>query len=335
MHENLHEHHKIIADKGQKTIRLDAFLAIRLENISRTQIEKAAKKKYIFVNNKPEKSSYKVKPNDIIIVKMPQPKHELKIIPEKIPLKIIYEDKYIIVINKDPGIVVHPAYGHYSGTLINALAYHVKDSELFKKNDIRPGLVHRIDKDTSGLLVIAKTETAKNKLAKQFFNHSTKRKYYAIAWGNFIEKKYTITGNIGRNPKNRKIMTVLPDPQKGKHAITHFKVIEQFNYVSLIKCSLETGRTHQIRVHLKHIGHPLFNDKEYGGDQILKGTTFSKYKQFIQNCFKIMPRQALHAKTLGFIHPNTNKEMIFKSELPNDFDQVLQKWRKYTANREI
>jgi len=335
MSEELFEHHRIIADKGQKPIRLDTFVAIRLENISRTQVERAAKAGLIFVNDVPEKGSYKVKPEDVIVVKMPQPKREIKIIAQELPLNVVYEDDDLILINKQPGMVVHPSYGHYSGTLVNALAHHVTDSELFEEDDTRPGLVHRIDKDTSGLLVIAKTETAKNHLANQFFEHTTKRRYYALVWGDFEEDEGTITGHIGRHPKNRKIMHVFPNGEYGKHAVTHYKVLERFTYVTLVECRLETGRTHQIRAHMKYIGHPLFNDAEYSGDQILKGTTFTKYKQFVQNCFEIMPRQALHAKSLGFVHPTTGEEMYFDSELPDDFAKVLEKWHVYIANREL
>lgn len=333
MSEELFEHHRLFVDSGQKTMRLDAFVSMRLENISRTQVERATKAGLVFVNDKPEKGSYKIQPNDVIVIKMPQPKREIKIIAEEIPLNVVYEDDDLIVINKQPGMVVHPAYGHYSGTLVNALANHITDSELFEEGDTRPGLVHRIDKNTSGLLVIAKTEISKLKLAKQFFDHTTKRRYHALVWGNFDEDEGTITGHIGRHPKNRKVMHVFPEGEYGKEAITHYKVLRRFSYVTLVECRLETGRTHQIRVHMKHIGHPLFNDAEYGGDQILKGTTFTKYKQFINNCFKILPRQALHAKSLGFVHPTTEKDMFFESEIPADMAEVLEKWETYTENR--
>ena len=335
MSEELFEHHKIIVDAGQTPMRIDTYVAQRLENISRTLVEKAAKAGYLLVNGKPVKQNYKVNPSDTIQIMMPEPKKELKIIAEDIPINIVYEDNDLIVVNKQAGMVVHPAYGHYSGTLVNALASHLKDSELFKENDIRPGLVHRIDKDTSGLLVVAKTEFAKNKLAEQFAAHTTKRKYIAIVWGDFDDDKGTIIGHIDRNPKNRKVMYVFADGSKGKEAITHYKVIERFTYVSVVECRLETGRTHQIRVHMKYIGHPLFNDADYGGNKILKGTTFSKYKQFVLNCFNILPRQALHAKSLGFIHPRTGKEMYFESELPDDMAKTIEKWRNYIANREI
>ncbi len=335
MSEELFEHHKIVVDSGQSPMRIDTYVSQRLENISRTQVEKAAKAGYLLVNGKSVKQNYKINPNDIIQIMMPEPKKEIKIIAEEIPLDIVYEDDDLIVVNKTPGMVVHPAYGHYSGTLVNALAGHLTDSELFKEGDIRPGLVHRIDKDTSGLLVVAKTEFAKNKLAEQFAAHTTKRRYIALVWGDFDDDEGTITGNIDRNPKNRKIMHVFADGSKGKEAITHYKVLERFTYVSVVECRLETGRTHQIRIHMKFIGHPLFNDADYGGNRILKGTTFSKYKQFVLNCFNILPRQALHAKSLGFVHPRTGEEMYFETDLPDDMAQVIEKWRNYVANREM
>ena len=335
MQEELFDHHKIIVDKGQASVRVDAFLASRLENVSRTKIEKAAKANYLFANDKPIKANYKIRPDDVIIIKFNKPKTDFTIIPQDLPLNIVYEDEELIVVNKEAGMVVHPAYGHNDGTLVNALAYKLTDSELFQKDDVRPGLVHRIDKDTSGLLVIAKTEFTKNKLAEQFYNHTTKRKYLALVWGDFDELEGTIEGHIGRHPKNRKVMYVFEDGSFGKEAITHYKIIERFTYVTLVECQLETGRTHQIRTHMRFIGHPLFNDETYGGNKILKGTTFTKYKQYIQNCFKIIPRQALHARLLGFIHPKTKKEMIFESELPEDMAQVIEKWRKYTSNRNL
>ncbi len=334
--QELYEHYKFIVEAGQSPERIDLYLTRKLEGKSRTQIQNAAKAQLIFVNDKPVKPNYKVKPFDEISVMMPEPKKELEIVAENIPLDIVYEDEDLIVINKPPGMVVHPAYGHYSGTLINALAYHLKNAPLFKdKKDLRPGLVHRIDKDTSGLLVIAKNEQAKQSLAKQFAEHTTKRKYIAMVWGDLKDDQGTITGNVGRHPKEWKLMYVYADGKKGKHAVTHYKVLKRFSYVTLVECELETGRTHQIRVHFKHIKHPLFNDAEYGGDKILWGTTSSKYKQFVKNCFKIMPRQALHAKTLGFIHPKTGKEMLFDSELPDDFKNLIKAWEKYTANRKI
>ena len=330
----LYEHHHIVADKGQKPIRIDKFLVDRIENASRNKIQLAANAGNILVNDKAIKPNYKIKPNDVVSIVMAYPPRDIEIVPQDIPLNIIFEDDDIIIVNKEPGMVVHPSFGHYSETLINALAFHLKDTPLFKDStDVRPGLVHRIDKNTSGILVIAKTEIAKQKLARQFFNHTIERKYVALVWGSFDEKEGTITGNIGRSLKNRKIMTVFPDEEFGKHAVTHYKVIEELGYVSLIECQLETGRTHQIRAHMRYIGHPVFNDATYGGDQILKGTTFTKYKQFVQNCFKLLPRHALHAKSLGFIHPTTNKFVFFDSDLPDDMAQTIDKWRNYISNR--
>lgn len=330
----LYEHYHIVADKGQKSIRIDKFLVDRIENASRNKIQLAANAGNILVNDKSVKSNYKIKPNDVVSIVMAYPPRDIEIVPQNIPINIIFEDDDIIIVNKEAGMVVHPSFGHFTETLINALAYHLKDSPLFKDStDVRPGLVHRIDKNTSGILVIAKTEIAKQKLAKQFFDHTIERKYVALVWGSFDEKQGTITGNIGRSLKNRKIMTVFPDEEFGKHAVTHYKVIEELGYVSLIECQLETGRTHQIRAHMKYIGHPVFNDETYGGDQILKGTTFTKYKQFVQNCFKLLPRHALHAKSLGFIHPTTNKFVFFDSDLPVDMAQTIDKWRNYIANR--
>ncbi len=332
LHE-LFEHHRIVADKGQEPLRIDKFLLNRIENASRTKIQAAAGAGNIRVNDKEVKASYKVKPNDVIQVMMEYPPRELVIVAENIPLDIMYEDEELLIVNKKPGMVVHPSFGHSNGTLVNALAYHLKDNPLFKDSDPRPGLVHRIDKNTSGILVIAKTEDAKMKLAKQFFDRITDRKYIALVWGDLDEASGTVTGNLGRSPKNRKVMTVFPEGDAGKHAVTHYKTIEKFGYISLIECKLETGRTHQIRAHMQYIKHPLFNDAEYGGDRILKGTRFSKYQQFIHNCFNILPRQALHAKSLGFYHPKTNEWMTFDSELPDDIMQVIEKWRVYTGSR--
>lgn len=329
----MYEHHRIEADKGQLPLRIDKFLMTRLPNASRTKIQEATDANCILVNDKAVKSNYKVKPYDIISVRMSYPKRDIEIIPENIPLDIVYEDEQLMVINKQAGMVVHPAFGHFSGTLVNALVWHLRDNPLFTANDIRPGLVHRIDKDTSGLLVIAKTEQAKAHLALQFFNKTSDRKYVALCWGNLKEDTGTITGHIGRHPVNRKMMSVYPDGSRGKHAITHYKVMERLGYVNLVECILETGRTHQIRAHFKYIGHPLFNDAEYGGNEILKGTTFSKYKQFVNNCFQICPRQALHAKTLGFTHPATGKRLSFDSPLPEDMEQLIEKWRNYTCER--
>lgn len=330
----LFEHYRIEADPGQKPIRIDKFLVNRIENASRSKIQSAADANNILVNQKPVKSNYKVKPNDVISIVMAYPPREIELIPEDIPLNIVYEDDDLVIVNKEPGMVVHPSYGHYSGTLVNAMMHHLKDLPLFNTGDKRPGLVHRIDKNTSGLLVLAKTEQALNKLAKQFFDKTTERRYYALVWGSFEEKQGTIIGHIGRNVRNRKIMQVFPDGSQGKHAVTHYKVLEELGYITLVECKLETGRTHQIRVHFQHIGHPLFNDFEYGGDQILKGTTFTKYKQFVQNCFNILPRQALHAKTLGFTHPSSGEYMRFDSEIPDDMSQVIEKWKRYLSGRE-
>ncbi len=328
-------HYQFTADQGQAILRIDKFLSNRIVNASRSRIQAAVDAGCILVNKIPVKASYKVKPGDDVAFVLDYPRRELKIIPEDIPLDIVYEDDSLVVINKRPGMVVHPGHGNYSGTLINALAYHFKDLPLFNTEDPRPGLVHRIDKNTSGLLVVAKTELAKTKLAMQFFHKTTQRKYIALVWGNLKEDEGTITGNIARSLKNRQVFTVFEDETHGKHAVTHYRVIEKLGYVNVVECVLETGRTHQIRVHMKYIGHPLFNDANYGGDKILKGTTFAKYKQFVQNCFDICPRQALHAKTLGFIHPVTGKEMLFDSELPEDMTQLIQKWRDYVANRDL
>lgn len=332
--QELFEHFRIEVDPGQKPLRIDKFLSNRIENASRSKIQSAADAENILVNDKAVKSNYKVKPNDVISIVMAYPPREIELIPEDIPLNIVYEDDEVVIVNKEPGMVVHPSYGHYTGTLVNAMMHHLKDLPLFNTGDMRPGLVHRIDKNTSGLLVLAKTETALNKLAKQFFDKTTERRYIALVWGTFEEKEGTITGHIGRNIKNRKVMQVFPDGSQGKHAVTHYKVLEELGYISMVECKLETGRTHQIRVHFQHIGHPLFNDFEYGGDQILKGTTFTKYKQFVQNCFSILPRQALHAKTLGFKHPKTGEFMRFNSELPEDMVTVIDKWKRYLAGRE-
>ncbi|WP_439184112.1 RluA family pseudouridine synthase [Carboxylicivirga taeanensis] len=330
----LYEHYRFIADAGQKPLRIDKFLVNRIENASRNKIQDAAAAGNIRVDDKPVKSNYKIKANDVITIVMSFPRRELKIIAQDIPLDIAHEDDDLIIINKQPGMVVHPGHGNYTGTLVNALAWHLKDLPLFHSEDPRPGLVHRIDKDTSGLLVVAKTEEAKNFLARQFFDKSSTRTYVALVWGQPAEDEGTIVGNIGRSLQDRKQMAVFPDGDRGKHAVTHYKVLERLGYVSLVECRLETGRTHQIRAHMKYIGHPLFNDERYGGDQILKGTTFTKYKQFVQNCFKILPRQALHAKTLGFIHPSTKEYIDFNSEIPEDMMQAIEKWRGYIAGRE-
>jgi len=332
--EELFEHHHVIVDKGQEQLRVDKFLMNRLEKTSRNKIQNAAKAGCIQVNDKPVKSNYKIKPGDSIKLMLPNEPRELKLIPEDIPLNIVYEDDTIIVINKPSGLVVHPGYGNYTGTLVNGLIYHFDSLPQSKGYAGRPGLVHRIDKLTTGLMVIAKTEYAMTHLAKQFFDHTVDRRYQAIVWGDIMEDG-TVEGNIGRNLKNRKIMAVFPEGDFGKVATTHYKPIKRYGYVTLVECKLETGRTHQIRVHMAHIGHALFGDPSYGGDRILKGTVFTKYKQFVENCFKILPRQALHAKTLGFEHPETGEKMEFNSDLAEDMTQVLDKWERYVANRQL
>ncbi len=332
--QELFEHYRFKSEPGQSLMRIDKFLFARLENTSRTRIQNAANAGNILVNNKAVKPNYRVKPNDIVQVVLPNPPREIELIPENIPLNIVYEDDDVVVVNKNPGMVVHPAYGNYTGTLVNALMYHFRDIPLFHSGELRPGLVHRIDKNTSGILVIAKNELALNKLSRQFYERTTGRKYVALVWGTPDPPEGTITGHVGRNIRDRKIMQVFPDGSQGKPAITHYSLIEDFGYVSLVECRLETGRTHQIRVHFSHIKHPLFNDEEYGGDKILRGTTFAKYQQFIRNCFTILPRQALHAKSLSFDHPVTGKRLSFDSELPDDMKQVIEKWRDYTSGRE-
>ena len=328
----LFEHFRYEVDPGQKMLRIDKFLVNRMEGTSRNRIQAASDAGCIMANGQPVKSSYKVKPNDIITIVLDYPKRELKIIDEDIPLNVVYEDEHLLVVNKPAGLVVHPGHGNYTGTLVNALAYRFKGLPLFNSEDPRPGLVHRIDKDTSGLLVVAKTEQAKLHLSMQFYNKTTKRAYQALIWGIPVQDEGTVTGNIGRSPKNRQVFTVFPDGEHGKHAVTHYSILEKLGYVCLVECRLETGRTHQIRVHMKHLGHPLFNDATYGGNEILRGTTFTKYKQFVQNCFSICPRQALHAKSLGFIHPATGEEMYFESELADDMKLLIEKWRTYTSS---
>ena len=332
--EELYEHHRFIVDKGQGPLRIDKFLISRMENVSRNKIQQAADAGNIMVNDKVIKSSYKVKPDDIITIMMSQPVREFKLIAQDIPLDILYEDKDLIAINKPPGMVVHPAYGNYNGTLVNALLFHFQQSvENTSEITSAPFLVHRIDKDTSGVLLVAKNEEAQMKMGKQFYYHTIERKYRALVWGDVKEDEGTVEGKIGRSLKNRKVFTVFPGGEYGKDAITHYKVIERFGYVTLIECQLETGRTHQIRVHMKYIGHTLFNDENYGGNEILKGTTFTKYKQFVNNCFKICPRQALHAKSLGFEHPITNEYLFFEQELPEDFSGLIDKWRNYAIHK--
>ena len=328
--EELYEHHKFVASVGQEPLRVDKFLMNFIENATRSKLQQAAKAGNVLVNELPVKSNHKVKPNDIVRIVLAYPPAENLLVAEDIPLDIIYEDDVVMVVNKPAGMVVHPGHGNYSGTLVNGLIHHIEN--LPTNSNERPGLVHRIDKDTSGLLVVAKTETAMANLSRQFFDRTTERLYYALVWGNVAEDEGRIEGNIGRSLKNRLQMAVFPDGDFGKHAVTHYKVLERLTYVTLVQCKLETGRTHQIRVHLKDIGHTLFNDERYGGNDILKGTTFTKYKQFVHNCFKVLPRQALHAKTLGFTHPTTGEFMRFNSEVPEDITACLEKWRTYSEN---
>ena len=322
----LYEHFAITADKGQSLLRLDKYLTSHMENCSRNRIQAAADSGNILVNGTPAKSSYKVKPLDRIQIVMPYPKREYEIIPEDIPLDIRYEDDDLVIVNKAAGMVVHPGVGNHSGTLVNAMSYHLRQLPMFSEGNTRAGLVHRIDKNTSGLLVMAKTEQALARLGKQFFDHSIQRRYVALVWGNFDEDEGTITGNIGRSPKDRQKMYVFADGSDGKWAVTHWRVLRRFGYVTLVEC-----RTHQIRVHMSWIGHPLFNDERYGGDRILKGTTFAKYRQFIENCFAVMPRHALHARLLGFVHPTTGRDVLFESELPEDFRALVAKWENYSS----
>nr|WP_294777785.1 RluA family pseudouridine synthase [uncultured Flavobacterium sp.] len=330
LEEELFEHHRFVSPKGQSLLRVDKFLMQLIENATRNKIQNAAEKGNIWVNDVPVKSNYRVKPFDVVRVMLEHPPFQNHIIPEDIPLNIVYEDDALLVINKPPGLVVHPGHGNYTGTLVNALAFHFDNLPM--NSSERPGLVHRIDKNTSGLLVVAKTEAAMTHLAKQFEDKTTEREYIALVWGNVKEDEGTIEGNIARHLKDRMQMAVFPEGDVGKHAVTHYKVLERFGYVTLVSCKLETGRTHQIRVHMKYIGHTLFNDARYGGDLILKGTTFSKYKQFIDNCFKTLPRQALHAKTLGFEHPTTKEYMRFDTELPLDMQECIEKWRNYAKS---
>lgn len=326
--QDLYEHLRIVVDKGQSLLRIDKFLMHRIENASRNRIQNAIELGNVLVNNQTIKASYKVKPLDVISVVLPHPPRDTEVYPENIPLDIVYEDDDVLVINKPAGLVVHPGYNNYTGTLVNGLVYHFNQLPTMPGNDGRPGLVHRIDKDTSGLLLISKNERAMTYLARQFFEHTITRKYLALVWGD-LETDGTVTGYIGRSVSDRRVMTIYDDPEKGKWSVTHYKVLERMNYVTLIECQLETGRTHQIRAHMKHIGHPLFSDATYGGDRIVKGTVFSKYKQFVENCFELMPRQALHAQTLGFVHPTFKKYMYFEAPIPQDFESVLEKWRKY------
>jgi len=332
--QDLYEHLRVVVDKGQSLLRIDKFLMHRVENASRNRIQNAIETGSVLVNEKPVKSSYKVKPLDVISVVLPHPPRDTEVYPEDLPLNIIYEDDDVLMVNKEAGMVVHPGFNNYSGTLVNALVYHFQQLPQLPGNDGRPGLVHRIDKDTSGLLLISKNERSMAFLAKQFFDHSIARKYNALVWGDLTEDG-TVTGFIGRSLRDRKVMDVYDDESKGKWSVTHYRIIERFGYVTLIECQLETGRTHQIRAHMQHIGHPLFNDATYGGDKILKGTVFSKYRQFIDNCFEMIPRQALHARSLGFIHPTTHQFINFESDLPADFTGVLERWRNYVAANKV
>lgn len=331
--EELFEHFRFDIPKGQLLLRIDKFLMNLIPNATRNKIQNAATAGDIYVNDIPVKSNYRVKPSDIVRIMLTHPPFVNRVDPENIPLDIVYEDETLLLINKPAGFVVHPGHGNYTGTLVNALAYHFENLPM--NSSERPGLVHRIDKDTTGLLVVAKTDAAMTHLAKQFEAKTSEREYVAIVWGNVKNDEGTIEGNIARHVKDRMQMSVFEDPTIGKHAVTHYKVLERFGYVTLISCILETGRTHQIRVHMKHIGHPIFNDERYGGNLILKGTTFTKYKQFIDNCFKVLPRQALHAKTLGFVHPRTGKTMRFDTVLPQDMQDCIDKWRNYSKTHDV
>lgn len=328
LEDELYEHHRFEASKGQSALRVDKFLMNMIENTTRNKIQQAAENGSILVNDVAVKSNYKVKAGDVVRLVLAHPTYEQLLTPENIPLDIVYEDDQLLVINKPAGMVVHPGHGNYSGTLVNALAYHFENLPM--NSSERPGLVHRIDKDTTGLLVVAKTEHAMAYLTKQFAEKTSEREYIALVWGNIEEDEGTVEGNIGRHDTNRMRMAVHESDEKGKHAVTHYKVLERFGYVTLVSCQLETGRTHQIRVHMKHIGHTLFNDERYGGDSILKGTTFTKYKQFVDNCFKVLPRQALHAKTLGFEHPITKEFLRFDTPIPQDLLECIEKWRVYS-----
>ena len=330
--DDLFEHYKFVASRGQDPLRVDKFLMNFIENATRNKIQQAAKSGHIWVNDKPVKQNYRVKAGDEVKVLFEHPPYEFLLVPEDIPLEIVYEDEALLVVNKPPGMVVHPGHGNYSGTLVNALAFHFEKLPMNSNN--RPGLVHRIDKDTSGLLVVAKTEEAMTHLAQQFFEKTSEREYIALVWGSVAEDEGTIEGHIGRNPKNRLQMQVFPDGEQGKHAVTHYKVLERMHYVTLVSCRLETGRTHQIRAHMKYIGHTLFNDARYGGDKILKGTTFTKYKQFVENAFKLLPRQALHARSLGFTHPTTGQTMHFEADIPEDMASCISKWRQYATHQQ-
>ena len=326
----LYEHFRLIVDKGQDPVRIDKYLFEHMVYTSRNRIQKAAEAGFVHVNDKPVKRSYKVRPQDVVTLMLDKPKHDSSIEPEDIPLEITYEDDHVLVINKPAGLVVHPGVGNFTGTLVNAVAWHLRDDKDYDPNNPEVGLVHRIDKDTSGLIVVAKTPVAKTSLGVQFFNHDTRRTYNALVWGNINDDEGTIVGNLARNPKDRMQMAVFaPDSGIGKHAVTHYRVLERFGYATLVECRLETGRTHQIRAHMKHLGHPLFNDERYGGNEILRGERSSSYRAFIKNCFELCPRQALHARTLGFQHPVTKQQMDFSSPLADDMAALIDKWRKY------
>lgn len=331
------EHHRFVVDKGQAITRIDKYLVNQMPRISRNRIQDAADNGSILANDKVVKSNYRVKPNDVISIVLDYPRSEFSIVPQDIPLQIVYEDDDILLVNKQPNLVVHPGFGNFDGTLLNAVAWYLKDSPNFDVNDPRLGLVHRIDKDTSGLLLLAKNEHAKTHLGKQFFEKTTQRCYNALVWGNVKENQGTIVGDIARDPRDRMLFTVFAEGENpnAKHAVTHYKVLERFGYVTLVECTLETGRTHQIRVHMKHIGHTLFNDDRYGGTEVLRGVPTAKYKQFVKNCFEICPRQALHAKTLGFIHPTTEVPVFFESSLPDDMQKLIEKWRIYANSKEL
>ena len=331
--DDLFEHYRIVADKGQSLMRLDKFLSLHVPNASRTKIQNGIEAEAVKVNGQITKASYKIKPLDIVTLSLPEPPRDTEIIPENIPLDIIHEDDVLLIVNKPTGMVVHPAFGNWTGTLINALVYHFQQLPTGRNGQGRPGLVHRIDKDTSGLLVIAKTEFAMTFLAKQFSDHSIERTYQALIWGSPKESQGTITGNIGRSTRDRRVMDVYPDGSQGKHAVTHYEVLNSYHYVSLIKCNLETGRTHQIRAHMKYLGHPIFNDATYGGDRVLRSSTIGAYKMMVQNSFDLLPGQALHAKSLGFIHPTTKEWIQFDTDLPPNFQQIVDKWEAYTNNR--
>ena len=326
---DLYEHYRFVVDKGQNLLRIDKFLMGHIQNASRNKIQNAAKAGNILVDDVSVKSNYRVKPLDQISIVLAYPPRDTDIVPENIPINVVYEDDDVLVINKLPGMVVHPGFGNYTGTLVNALAYKFNIPK--GSSEMGPYLVHRIDKDTSGIMLVAKNELAQTRLARNFFDHTIERKYQALVWGDFAEEEGTITGHIARSTRDRMVMAVFTDGSVGKHAVTHYKVLKRFNYVTLIECTLETGRTHQIRAHMKFAGHPLFNDERYGGNEIIRGTTFSRYKQFIQNCFTLLPRQALHAKSLGFKHPTSGEFLFFDSELPADMKAVIEKWERYVA----